>query len=1283
MIVSLKSDQPLPVAFSADDLHVTSRLQQRALIIVQGISLFVSIVGVLVLFGWHFDVAWLKSGLPNAVTMKPNTALCFVLSGISLWFLASRDVPGKNGVWVGRACAMLVALIATLTLAEYLFGFNAHIDSALFLDVSGDPRVSHVGRMAPATAVAFLLTGIALILMRSHRGWSLALAQSAAIITLLIGLIAILGYLYGVNQLHQFYTYSSVAPHSAVLLTVVGAGVVLARVDYGLAAMMTSSDSGGFLARRIFPAAVLLPFIIGWLRLKGEYAGYYEVAFGVALLTTANITIFVGLIWLTARALNRKDAEQRSVQEALQQSGERLRNIVDGLGPSMFVGLLDLDGAVLEANQQALVAAGLTREDVLNKPVEETYWFSYSEASKQQMRDMIARGVRGEASRCDLKIRATENQYIDLDFSMQPFRDASGKVTLLVPSAIVISERKQAGDALRASQQTLHLTLDAAHIGYWDLDLVTHVATRSLMHDQIFGYNTPPEWSYEIFLTHVHPDDRAHVDKLFKEGVETKTLWDFECRIIHLDGEMRWIWGHGNVFTNAAGEAVRMLGMVSDISLRKSAEKALQESEERLRLALDAAHMGTFDWDVPHNRITWSRWHEELWGFQPGEFDGTYKAFSARVHPDDLPGIDAEVARCIAAHEPFVREFRVVWPDGSTHWIASHGEFTFDADGKASRMHGVVREITALKRAEILLGGEKKVLEMMAEGAPLRVILETITRNVEAHSSDTLCSILLLDAEGVRLQHGAAPSLPEGYNSAIHGATIGPKAGSCGTAAYRNQPVIVTDIATDPLWDDYRALALLYGLRACWSTPIRSASGKVLGSFAMYYRAPRAPAPADLELIARVTHLSAIAIERRGAEQALQESEERLRLALEAAHMGTFDWDIPNNRITWSYWHEALWGFMPGEFGGTYEAFSERIHPDDLGTIDAQIAHCIAERQPYEGEFRVVWPDGSVHWISGRGEFTFGVDNQPQRMRGAVVEITERKQAEAALLDAKENLEHKVIERTAELHAVQLELHAKNEELIKQNRRVEEASRLKSEFLANMSHELRTPLNAIIGFSELMHDGKVGPIASNHKEYLGDVLTSAQHLLHLINDVLDLAKVESGKMEFHYAPMDLRKVIGEVCEILRTMTSCTRIQVAIDIDKELSEVWGDASKLKQVLYNYLSNALKFSPEGGQVRVQARCEGRDMYRIEVEDQGIGIKSEDISRLFQEFQQLDLSASKKYQGTGLGLALTKRIIEAQGGRVGVESIRGHGSLFYAVLPLRNAVTESALSLSAPSV
>jgi PAS domain S-box-containing protein len=240
------------------------------------------------------------------------------------------------------------------------------------------------------------------------------------------------------------------------------------------------------------------------------------------------------------------------------------------------------------------------------------------------------------------------------------------------------------------------------------------------------------------------------------------------------------------------------------------------------------------------------------------------------------------------------------------------------------------------------------------------------------------------------------------------------------------------------------------------------------------------------------------------------------------------------------------------------------------------------------------------------------------------------------------------------------------EELARQYRNLQEANRLKSEFLANMSHELRTPLNAIIGFSELMHDGKVGAVSAEHREYLGDILTSSRHLLQLINDVLDLAKVEAGKIELHPEPVDLAQLIGEVRDILRTLAAQKRITIEVAVAPEVATIVADPARLKQVLYNYLSNALKFSPDEGRVSVRAVPEGEREFRIEVEDTGIGIKPEDLSRLFAEFQQLDASKVKKYAGTGLGLALTRRIVEAQLGRVGVESTPGKGSIFYAVLP-----------------
>ena len=322
----------------------------------------------------------------------------------------------------------------------------------------------------------------------------------------------------------------------------------------------------------------------------------------------------------------------------------------------------------------------------------------------------------------------------------------------------------------------------------------------------------------------------------------------------------------------------------------------------------------------------------------------------------------------------------------------------------------------------------------------------------------------------------------------------------------------------------------------------------------------------------------------------------------------------------------------------------------------AETAQAISTRQDY-----------SVRAVAqGSGEIALLVRTFNQM-------LDQIQQQDAALRRAQEDLERQVDARTMDLQAevterkaLAEELRRKNKELEEQSRRVQEATRLKSEFLANMSHELRTPLNAIIGFAELLHDGRVGAVSADQRECLSDILTSSRHLLQLINDVLDLSKVEAGKMEFRPEAVDPASLAGEVRDILRGMSARKRMVVESKFDSDLGEVVVDPGKLKQVLYNYLSNALKFTPEGGRVTLRVLREGADHFRVEVEDTGIGIRDEDLPRLFVEFQQLDASAAKAHPGTGLGLALTKRIVEAQGGRVGVRSRPGQGSVFHAVLP-----------------
>jgi PAS domain S-box-containing protein len=244
-----------------------------------------------------------------------------------------------------------------------------------------------------------------------------------------------------------------------------------------------------------------------------------------------------------------------------------------------------------------------------------------------------------------------------------------------------------------------------------------------------------------------------------------------------------------------------------------------------------------------------------------------------------------------------------------------------------------------------------------------------------------------------------------------------------------------------------------------------------------------------------------------------------------------------------------------------------------------------------------------------------------------------------------------------------------------ENQRIQEAARLKNQFVAHMSHELRTPMNAILGFAELLHEGKAGPLSAEQREYLGDVLTAARHLLQLINDLLDLAKIESGRLDLRPEPVDVERTVCEVRDTLRGLAAHKQIDLAVEIAPGVGRPVTDPDKLKQVLYNYLSNALKFTGERGRVTTRVRPAAGGRFRIEVQDTGIGIERRDRRRLFVAFQQLDSGLAKRFPGTGLGLALTKKIVEAQGGRVGVRSRPGRGSTFFAVLPLTPAAPPAA--------
>jgi len=310
----------------------------------------------------------------------------------------------------------------------------------------------------------------------------------------------------------------------------------------------------------------------------------------------------------------------------------------------------------------------------------------------------------------------------------------------------------------------------------------------------------------------------------------------------------------------------------------------------------------------------------------------------------------------------------------------------------------IIRDISHRKRREALIAGENRVLEMVAKGDSLADILDNLCLMVEEQSTGVLASILLMDPNGKQLRHGGAPNLPKTYTEAIDGSFIGPSVGSCGTAAYRAEQVIASDIATDPLWVDFRELALSHSLRACWSTPIFSSEGKVIGTFAMYYREPRSPSSREQDTIKHITHLAGIAIQRKLAEAARRESEAYLAEAQRLSHTGSWAWAPATGEIR--YWSKETYrvlGFDPEAGPPRFEKFFGRLAPEDQDRVRELFGKAIAERADFETDYRVVHPNGDVKDIHAVGHPVCDEAGYLVEFVGTVIDITESKRSEAAL----------------------------------------------------------------------------------------------------------------------------------------------------------------------------------------------------------------------------------------------------------------------------------------------
>lgn len=408
----------------------------------------VALVGLLVLVGWTLDIALLKSVFPGLATMKANTAIAFCLSGLSLILLTvegSNQSPGLLRVNIGNLCAFSVMMLGLLTLSEYIFGWDIGIDQLLFRDTAAAIQRSAPGRMSPITAINFLLIGGGLLLLNVETRLGCCPTHWLTVIAAFNASLALLGYAYGVESLYKVAGFTSIALHTAITFFVLSFSILFARPQRGLMATLISADAGGTLMRHLFPLIIIIPPVIGWLRLKGQRLGYYSTEFGLALFVASDILIFAFLIFVTARLLNRTDRERRRLETRFHASVE-----------ASPVGMImsDSSGTILLANNEAERMFGYEGGGLLNQKIEvlipeqarldhrifrEKFFTSPRPRQMGYGKDLF--GLRKDGSRFPVEI------------GLSPVSTDEGLLTL--STVLDITARKQAGDELKRSNEAL------------------------------------------------------------------------------------------------------------------------------------------------------------------------------------------------------------------------------------------------------------------------------------------------------------------------------------------------------------------------------------------------------------------------------------------------------------------------------------------------------------------------------------------------------------------------------------------------------------------------------------------------------------------------------------------------------------------------------------------------------------------------------------------------------------------------------------------------------------
>jgi PAS domain S-box-containing protein len=908
-------------------------------------------------------------------------------------------------------------------------------------------------------------------------------------------------------------------------------------------------------------------------------------------------------------------------------------------------------------------------------------------------------------------------------------------------------------EGLRRSEEYLAEAQRVSHTGSFGWRLSNGEIFWSAETYRIFQYDPTTKPTVELVRQRVHPEDAALLKQAIERASQDKKDFDFEYRLLMPDGFLKHVHVVAHALSDESGE-LEFVGAVMDVTEQRQAKAALEKAFDEIKRSED--RLQTVINTIPG--MVWS-------GLPDGTFDFinqpwltylgcSWDELSARgglrsvVHPDDIERSDASWKETRETGKHTDHELRMRRADGEYRWFLTRALPLRDDLGNIIKWYGTATDIEDRKQAEMLLEGEKRLLEMIARGDSRALILDALCRLVEELAKGCFSSILLLDPNTNCLRHGAAPSLPAEYAEAIDGIVIGPSVGSCGTAAYRKQPVIVSDIATDPLWADFRELALAHGLRACWSTPILSSTGKVLGTFAIYYREPRSPTPQDHNVIEQITHLASIALERDQAEEALSE---QARL-LDLTHDTVFVRDMIDVITYWNRGAEELYGWTREEaINKVSHQLTQTIFPAPLAEINEELLHT----GRWEGELTHTKRDGTQVVVASRWSLQRDERGMPAAILETNNDITDRKQAEEAQLrlgaivsssdDAiisktlegiitswnagaqrifgyaagevlgrpitilippdRQDEETQIIERLRRgqsvhhLETVRIrkdggQIHvslaispikdasgqvigvSKIARDITDRKRAAEALRraeadlahvsrvtTMGELTASLAHEVNQPITAAVTNANTCVRWLAGD-TPNIEEARDAAMRSAKDGTRAA-DIISRIRLLFTKGTTERELVDVNEVIREMIVLLRGEATRYSVSIQTDLSADLPQLMADRVQLQQVMLNLIMNsidAMKDVDVTRELAIKSQQVENEQLLVSVSDTGVGLPQEQVDQIFNAF------VTTKLEGTGMGLSISRSIVESHGGRLWAAGNSPRGASFYFTVPTK---------------